>query len=226
VGTGRSCAPLGEIGERCDGFDACAAGLLCDYAEVPSRCAAAPGPGELCPLATCTADSTCVDGTCVLRAGGGEACAATFQGCVEGFACDLGSGRCAPLGGVGDVCLGDERACGEGLLCDPFGPSSNLCIEPRGDGEACDFVIGVCAEGLYCGADGCEPVVPPGEPCSSFEACGPGASCVGFVCEPLPAAVGESCFAVCGGGLRCADDPGVCAAGVCALAEVPPAEPG
>jgi hypothetical protein len=217
---------LAALGEVCEGWDTCEAGLLCDYLQTPARCTPLPVAGEACPASACDDRATCVAGTCVLRAAVGEPCAATYLGCVEGAACDLTSGVCAALGGEGSACLGDERACAEGWLCDPFGPSG-VCIAPLPEGASCQGVVGVCEDGLYCGGPGlvCTPIVAEGLACDTFDACGPSALCTNGVCEALPDVEGAACVYDCDGDLRCAAAPGVCAAGVCALAQVPPATP-
>ena len=222
----RACAPLATLGETCESWDACADGLLCDFLQTPGVCVPAPTAGEPCPLGTCADDATCVQGVCAARAPLGEPCGGTYLGCEDGAACDLTTGLCAPLGGEGDACLGDERACAPGLLCDPLG-SSNLCIAPYGEGVACMGIYGLCAEGLYCGGSDlvCTPVQPLGATCETFDACGVDAACVDGVCAARPSAEGEACLDACLGDLRCTSAPGVCSAGVCALAQVPAAQP-
>jgi hypothetical protein len=222
----RACAPLGERGDSCESYDACAAGLLCDFTQTPGACVVPPSVGEPCPMGTCADDATCLQGTCVARAAVGEACTATYLGCIAGSACDVEAGVCASLGGAGDACLGDERACGAGLTCDPVS-GTNTCLPLLEAGDPCFGVVGFCRDGLYCGGADlvCRPFEAPGAPCEAFDACGPTATCLNGQCSELPNRSGDACTFACTGDLRCTSAPGVCAAGVCALAEVPSAVP-
>lgn len=158
--------------------------------------------------------------------------------CVSGF-CDYSStsecyGTCAPApqkAGAGESC--DQLDCETGLICASEGQQSTsyVCIQPnsRQDGEACEFGMNMCADGLVCGTSGTCGQPPSyqssGGDCDLSDTfCEPGTVCADLTqtasgasgtCS-APKAQGEDCRQTfqCQPGLYC--DTSQSATGTCA----------
>ena len=157
AGTCGVCIVPKKLGEACDGAnEGCAPSATCDGG-VCKTTEIEPGqPCELGPLGedtgNCDDESWCRDtgggndgslGICTERVGAGEACGeASPTSCALGTVCDT-----APTG---------QQA--ESGTCVPVGP--------RADGDRC--LLGACADGFFCGANGTCEVSTLGE----GEACG------------------------------------------------------
>jgi hypothetical protein len=232
---GGRCAPLGGEGAGCDPTapdeTSCIAGLLC----VDGACLRPRAAGEACGEAPCgpclrCEDGSCVEatacelalgegcglratcgrGTCVERAGLGEAC--DDRDCEVGLGCLLSTLTCARMPAPGEPCAEVVGpGCGPDAICE-----GGTCRALPAEGEAC---TGTCAGGLVCASGACVRRAADGEPCDV--GCANGTCGAGGLCEPWPGS-GEPCGdgactdpLACGLGDRCvAPLGGGCAAGV------------
>lgn len=144
---------------------------------------AAPAGGACGDGGTCSADSTCVAGACVLRRQVGEACSPT-EPCVVGASCT--GGAC-----VGPQIVAEGEACDTISRC-PYRSAciAGVCVRAALLGEDC--AGRTCASGR-CVTEGasklCRPLLEAGSACTVPLDCRSG-SCVKGVCRPLP----DACF--------------------------------
>lgn len=175
--------PLRAEGEVCRQHWDCPAGTLCeaptfDAAEL--RCMAPAEVGEACANGPESASDALTPGN--------------VRSCALGSLC------------IGDVCVAqptenescdpysDELPCLDGLFCDPVDLTCQLL---RGPGEDC-FSDSECADGLRCGADGCEAPLALGDECTPGE----DAACEGTCTVCRPASTGSDTW-------RCLDRGGL-----------------
>jgi len=222
----RVCKAPGGEGAVCTQESHCADGFLCGCVgslcnDEPDRCHA---PQTRRSGQRCRQDASCVQGVCLLGAGGvcgdpqtsGAACGRTSE-CAEGLTCNRGfvPAVCTQLAVKGERC-GDRRDCLGGLVCG-FEGAEKVCMEPTGvEGTRCDRSVRAmettCGHGLVCNLHHGTCVSPAneGEPCGGVESCAEGLSCNhGYevsICTPLSAmAQGDPCYSTdqCQEGLIC-----------------------
>jgi hypothetical protein len=216
-------------GEGCiDYGDECQSDLYCrrtDPDEIAGICTARGAAGESCDaMRPCAAGLYCGADGCSEQVADGGACPAEPDGCASGFCVDAVCGR--PAAGLAEGADCTSGYCRPALAC-----ADNVCTVPDGAplGDAC--LDGECAAGLHCektctfgdcGGPGVCAVIPgPGEPCTIFAMCAPGAACVGFGSDDDPrgtcvrlGSAGDVC--PCGPQLACVAgtcgpfDPAVC----------------
>ncbi len=189
------CRPRYAAGEVCTGpdwgWDVCAAGLLCDFAQDPSVCVAENSGGAGTPCLDpfrCAPDLVCARAERICRAplAVGERCLRDDE-CRPGLRCvslgDPGTARCTALAtsGLGEVCDGAPQ-CAAGLICLRALPDVALghCAAPGGQGDPCHD-LSDCSAGRVCvGADAqlrqagaCQEPGQEGAACSTDLDCGP-----------------------------------------------------
>lgn len=158
---------------------ACVVGLdLCGVCRTASPVGGACGDGL-----TCTADASCVGGTCVLRRQVGESCSAS-EPCVVGASCSAGTCVAPRVVAEGEACDATRR-CPYRSSC-----TGGRCVRAALLGEEC--ADRTCASGR-CVVEGtgklCRPLLDAGAACSNPLDCRSG-SCVKGTCRPLP----DACF--------------------------------
>lgn len=156
-------APLSTV---CEDDDICAAGLYCN------------STSSDCP------------GVCAARAALGAACELNaFNGCVDGAFCEndnAGAGVCVAAIQAGQACTSGQ--CDRNLTC-----SNDICVGPKGLGEACD---GFCAGFMRCegpqGSRTCQLPAKVGDACDATTICAFGGCGMDGLCGG-PAKVGDAC---------------------------------
>ncbi len=97
---------------------------------------------------------------------------------TAGITCNGVTGHCQRAGVVGETC--GDVPCDGSTYCS--GSPSGICAERSAEGEPCTFVLGSCADGLYCTPTGCQRKVEAGGGCSGGETCVDDAECQSGVC--------------------------------------------
>jgi len=146
------CAPAAAVGDSCSANVICGHfDLVCDVAT--SKCVAKTPIGGACDdFGDCGVDASCRDGTCVNRAGEGEACGGEKSGppdCAQELACVRGT--CAKMVAValGEACDG-ARLCRGAARC-----VSGKCVAKTPLGGACTNSY-ECAWWAQCREGACE----------------------------------------------------------------------
>jgi hypothetical protein len=171
-----------KLGEDCTGHGIeCQSTLYCKQ----TKCVALGQAGASCDASTYCADGlTCQAGACVTLTADGAGCSDDFV-CFSGW-CNGGTCTTKPTG------LTEGESCSVGycraeLRCD----ESQVCVAPTYVPEGADCTSSTCERGLYChqecspgsgcqGTSTCRTYPQPGEHCTPYAACAPGAYCVGF----------------------------------------------
>lgn len=134
----------------------------------------------------CVLDETTMVSTCQALAGANEAC--VENGCIEGYACDLGTAKCFKQATTGAKCSPTLAfACGN--HADFCHPESETCVARPGDGEPCAEPAFLCAPYATCHPDlVCRTQPVAGEECfTGF--CLANLQCDGgmpAICQALP----------------------------------------
>jgi hypothetical protein len=225
-----ACCPI--LGDRPISQSNCRAQAAADVSSMHER-----GPAfDPLQAATCLAVTRREFAACVFPVLSADtfACVAVWHGQVPlGGACDF-SFDCVVIDGSkadcssSDGCLearpaAEGEACGaapdahhvvwrcdedNGFFCEPL---TKVCRRVPALGEPCPN--GLCAEGSWCQADGCQPLPPAGIPCTGFSSeCGPDGQCIDGICHGVKNP-GESCDPALDGCLL-----GACVNGHCTLA--------
>jgi hypothetical protein len=127
-------------------------------------CKAKVPSGAGCDLdKRCDETEQCVDGVCVARPLGGEACSETGPPCVVGTDCVDGVCRGPTIVGEGESC-GGTRRCPYRSQC-----AGGVCVRTELVSEACGGTVG-CASG-HCGDNECQPLQSAGETCEASSQC-------------------------------------------------------
>jgi hypothetical protein len=122
---------------------------------------------------------SCIDGTCRVPGGVGEACKAqSLFACKLDLYCNPEAALCKEHQGAGESCV--SGACGDGLTCDT---SSQKCVRLASLGEQCS--TGFCDSTGYCDPTSkvCKARSTAGQPCSNYDQCVLGTSCVEGACR-------------------------------------------
>ncbi len=146
------CVPFVSEGQSCDNAQ-CGEGLRCNEQRV---CTLPPGPGQLCLWGSeCNEDAVCNfdTGLCLALPEAGASC--INNSCADGTWCQTTpedpDGTCSLPVASGEMCSGHSQ-------CDSRYCPNGFCQDRPGDGEDC-MLVGICAAGLVCNGQRCEPTL-------------------------------------------------------------------